>query len=333
VVITAKGPVEYAVAGRGPAVLILHGGVGGWDQAVGLATSLFAPPGTQARFETDVATANAIVGDRFSLVAPSRVGYLKTPLSTGRSPQEGADAMAALLDVLQLERVIVVGVSGGGPTALQFAIRHPGRTAALVMVAAISKRHVQPAQTTENIVARVVFIRGMGWFVDLIVALALTFIALFPMLAANKLLEATETWDATGLQQRLTELRSNPAFLKWLRSLVSSIYPLSARSAGLANDLAQFAQIEEYAVKQIQCPTLVVHGRPDGNVPFDHADFVACAVPGCELVVAESCGHFLWTSSEERMIRERVDRFLRSHVSTATSFGVSTNEIWKGNCP
>ncbi len=32
VVETAKGPVEYHMVGSGPAVLVLHGGMGGWDQ-------------------------------------------------------------------------------------------------------------------------------------------------------------------------------------------------------------------------------------------------------------------------------------------------------------
>ncbi len=40
---TARGQVEYAVVGSGPAVLVLHGGVGGWDQGVMLGVSLLAP--------------------------------------------------------------------------------------------------------------------------------------------------------------------------------------------------------------------------------------------------------------------------------------------------
>jgi pimeloyl-ACP methyl ester carboxylesterase len=46
--------------------------------------------------------------------------------------------LASLLDLLGIERVAVVGVSAGGLSALQFALRHPGRTAALVLVAAIT---------------------------------------------------------------------------------------------------------------------------------------------------------------------------------------------------
>jgi len=66
-------------------------------------------------------------------------------------------------------------------------------------------------------------------------------------------------------------------------------------------------------------------GRHDGNVPFNHAEFVAGNVPGADLVVAESCGHFLWASPEERLVRESVDRFLRTHASKADSFDERIN--------
>jgi pimeloyl-ACP methyl ester carboxylesterase len=42
-----------------------------------------------------------------------------------------ADAVAALLDVLGIRTAAVMAVSGGGPCALQFALRHPQRCCAL----------------------------------------------------------------------------------------------------------------------------------------------------------------------------------------------------------
>ena len=40
-----------------------------------------------------------------------------------------------MLDALDVERVAVFGYSAGGPSALQFALRHPDRTTALVLLA------------------------------------------------------------------------------------------------------------------------------------------------------------------------------------------------------
>lgn len=47
-------------------------------------------------------------------IIPSRPGYLRTPLSVDRTPKEQAEALAALLDTLKIDKVAVVGGSGGG---------------------------------------------------------------------------------------------------------------------------------------------------------------------------------------------------------------------------
>ena len=65
VVNTSAGPIEYQTSGgSGPILLFLHGTPGGYDQL------------------------GALSGFRF--IAPSRPGYLRTPLSVGRSPEEQA---------------------------------------------------------------------------------------------------------------------------------------------------------------------------------------------------------------------------------------------------
>ncbi len=314
VVETAKGLVEYATVGSGPAVLVLHGGMGGWDQGVALGVSLLTPIEDARQdacvdYDRALRDGDTLLSEHFTVIAPSRLGYLRTPLSTGRTPAEGADAMAALLDTLGIDKVVVIGVSGGGPTALQFAMRHASRATSLVMVAAIAKRHVQPARTTESFVGKTVFVQGFGWLVDLFYGGGLAFAALAPESFPRLMLRATETLDREGIEKRLATIRRDPRQFRWMRGLLRSGYPLSVRKLGLDNDLTQFAAIEEHPIEQIACPTLVVHGRYDGNVTFDHAEFVAQRVPGARIVVAESCGHLIWMSEEERKIRQAVIQF------------------------
>lgn len=112
-VATRRGPVEAVSVGEGPAVLALHGAMGGCDQSLILARTL------------------GEAGYRY--VALSRPGYLGTPLAAGRSPEEQADLYAGVLDALGLGRVVVMAVSGGGPSAIHFALRHPARCAGLVL--------------------------------------------------------------------------------------------------------------------------------------------------------------------------------------------------------
>ncbi|MEX2394604.1 MAG: alpha/beta fold hydrolase, partial [Actinomycetota bacterium] len=78
VVRTSAGPVEAATAGEGPAALLIHGIPGSWRQCIPLAEDL----------------------DGFKVVLPSRPGYGRTPVRTGRSYAAQADAFAALLDSL-----------------------------------------------------------------------------------------------------------------------------------------------------------------------------------------------------------------------------------------
>jgi len=114
---TKLGPVEYVSTGDGPAIIALHGGMGGWDQSLLLAQSAIADSG-------------------FRILAVSRPGYFGTPLRSGRSPEAQADLCAALLDALGIAGAAVIAVSAGGPCALQFALRHKQRCWGVITVSA-----------------------------------------------------------------------------------------------------------------------------------------------------------------------------------------------------
>ena len=64
-------------------------------------------------------------GHRFA--AASRFGYLGSSLPGAALPADQADAYA-LLDALGIDAAAVFGYSGGGPSAIQFALRHADRT-------------------------------------------------------------------------------------------------------------------------------------------------------------------------------------------------------------
>src|SRR5690349_8731187 len=110
---SACGPIEYAAMGAGPAVLLVHGAGGGFDQLLDMA--------------------RALARRGFRVVAPSRFGYLRTPLPADASPAAQADAHACLLDALKLDSVAVIGISAGAPSAMQLCLRHPKRCTALVL--------------------------------------------------------------------------------------------------------------------------------------------------------------------------------------------------------
>ncbi len=119
---TELGLIEYRSVGQGPAVLVLNGGH----------TNCHSPLGHEAFF----------LAQGYQLIIPSRSGYGRTPSSTGKRAEAFADALVSLLDHLQLDQVIVVGISAGGPTALQLAGRHPERVSKVMLQnAAIDGRY------------------------------------------------------------------------------------------------------------------------------------------------------------------------------------------------
>ena len=120
---TTRGTVEYQMEGVGQVVLMLHGSPGGYDQ--GLAVARFLD----------------LSG--FTLLALSRPGYRRTPLSSGETPEAQADLFAATLDALNVSQVVVIAHSGGGPAALQFALRYPQRCQGLLLLSALSQNYTE----------------------------------------------------------------------------------------------------------------------------------------------------------------------------------------------
>ena len=280
---TSRGPVEFARVGEPPYILFFHGSPGGYDQ--GVSNDDFAGAG-------------------FGTIAVSRPGYLRTPLSTGPGMEEQADAMAALLDVLEVDRVVAYGVSGGGPSAIQFAARHPDRTSALLLGCAITQRYV--SSTLPGWAMRVLlsdpFIRLQDWAMPR-----------FPRAGIEATLRVESTFDKRERRRISAEMADSPEKLRRLREMSAGASPMKERMAGFENDLARFAAIERLPLKEIRCPTLICHGTCDGDVPFAHAETAHRLIPNARLHRMENGWHLLWLSEgADEMIRTQL-AFVREH--------------------
>ena len=214
VVETPLGRVEYAERGEGTAVLLLHGTPGGYDQVLGFVA------------------ANGLANSSLRYIMPSRPGYLRTPLTSGRTPREQARLFAALLTKLEIEKVIVVGASGGGPSALEFALLYPDKCSALILEEAATQRIAVRDKPVPPLL------------IDLI---------LFAAREAMRWQPLPKTPD-----ERITaELQA---------AQIESLVPYGERTAGLSNDYYQFARMAPLPLEQIRCPTLILHGTADQDV-------------------------------------------------------------------
>lgn len=251
--------------------------MGGYDQGLILGRAI-DPPG-------------------YRILAPSRPGYLGTPLTTGRTPTEQADACAALLDALSIDRVDIAAVSGGGPCAIEFAVRHPARCRSLVLISACGGVMTTALPWSFQIIKLLARIPGMaGWMRKKR--------ARDPDRAASRGIP-----DPAVRAKTLADPIAGPLY----RELQSSTFDrLSARLPGTEHDI-DVTRVTTYPLESIRVPTLIVHGTNDRIVPFaEHARVMADRIPGAELMTVEA-GEHVCLFTHHTAIAARVRRFLDRH--------------------
>jgi len=253
---TAAGPVEYATVGDGPPLLSIHGAGGGFDQGLTLAAD--------------------VIGDGYRVIAPSRFGYLGTPIPLDVSPASQADAHAALLAALSVEKAIVMGVSAGARSALELALRHPEKVEALILLVPATYAPDSPVAVNSSRGSRFAF-----WLVN---AGADFIWWTLEKLAPDVLIRFI------GVPPDLVDASSEDDQDAVMRT-VRSIEPLSRRFPGINIDSTP--DLHRLALESLTVPTLVISARDDLFNTQPAAAFAAKLIPGAKLVVFETGGHLM----------------------------------------
>lgn len=271
------GTIEYAARGEGHPVLVSHGAAGGFDQAL-LVTEPLVPSG-------------------FRVIGVSRDGYLASPLLPSSTPQSQADKYALLLDALGIEAAVILAVSAGGASAIEFALRHGPRCTALVLVSAIV-RAVRPAYL--GLLPE----QAMNWLLK-----ARAFPFLLRRMPDGLLLRM---FGVTIEQRR--QMRSDPGADLALRSILEAVRdPMGRRAQGTAADIADARHLPEYPFRELGMPVLVVHGSKDAFAPMQHALDVVAEVPHGEMVEVQDGGH-LCIVTHRTFVFQRTVRFLSKTI-------------------
>ncbi|HEY7800879.1 MAG TPA: alpha/beta hydrolase [Hyphomonadaceae bacterium] len=274
---TSAGPVEYAEQGEGIPLLSIHGAGGGFDQGL--------------------ANVEGFVGQGYRVIAPSRFGYLRTPAPPGASPATQADAHAALLSVLRIPQAIVVGVSAGAVSAVELALRHPGRVAALVLVVPGTYSPTSPVAVDGSRGSRLVL-----WLVNVG--------ADFFWWVAEKIAPSILV-RFCGVPPPLFR-RSSKAERDRVMRVVRSMQPLSLRFRGI--NLDSTPNLHPLPLERIAAPALVISAHDDLFNTAPAAEFAARSIPGARLVLFETGGHLLMGRQDE--VRATVQDFLASIAAT-----------------
>jgi pimeloyl-ACP methyl ester carboxylesterase len=266
---TPCGLIEYATSGTGVPVLELHGVFGGFDQGL-----LIARP---------------VLRDEFHIIAPSRFGYLGTPMPGNASPARQADAYACLLDHLGIRQVVVMSHSAGSVSAMQLALRHPERVAALVLVtpAAPGPEPAAPPRLLIEALFRT----------DAIVWLLKTY---FP------------TTLPIGVPRSLT---LTPDDVDEIEKIVEILLPVASRRDGFLFDMYVSTPTVNAGTwfSEISIPTLVITAADDPLALPGNARSLVEAIPAARLVELDRGGHLLLGQSD--VIRKEITGFIREHYS------------------
>jgi 2-hydroxy-6-oxonona-2,4-dienedioate hydrolase len=275
------GSIEYASAGAGAPVLVIHGSGGGFDQGLEMVGPL------------------AIHGYR--LIAPSRFGYLGSDFPSVASPQSQADAFADLLDRLGEKKVAVFGGSAGALSAMQFAIRHPERCSALVLMvpatfspARAPNKSAFEGTVGEFLIRRVLQSDFLFWAAVTVAPESMT-----------RMLLATEPRVIAAAPVKEQERA---------RRILRHILPVSKRSEGLWLDMRTAGAPPRYELERITCPVLAISAKDDLYGTSHSAEYTAANVPRGKLVLYESGGHILIGRDEE--VWKTISAFLRDSRET-----------------
>jgi pimeloyl-ACP methyl ester carboxylesterase len=260
VMATACGPIEYADAGSGIAVLAIHGDGGGFDAGLQLGQGLI---------------------DRgFRVIAPSRFGYLRTPMPADGSPMAQADAHACLLDALKIDRVAVIAASAGSPSAMQFCLRHPERCSALVL---LSPQTYAPQTVTGPK-------QGPPRFVLPLLKATLHSDFLFWLLLKMPHAVVLKTFLGTPTEDFN---RATPREQAETLGLIRTVLPIKPRAQGMWNDSVVNGSVPRYDLLRIRVRALLIAAEDDLYKSFLYARYTSENMPDARLVSYPTGGHIL----------------------------------------
>jgi 2-hydroxy-6-oxonona-2,4-dienedioate hydrolase len=260
VINTGCGAIEVQESGRGRPLIVIHGSGGGHDQGMQWAQMLAL---------TDV-----------RVIAVSRFGYLRTPMPADASPEAQADAHVCVLDALGISRATVIGVSAGAPSAMQMAIRHPLRVAALILVVPIAHKpndvvnSVPPVSDEKD--AFLLRLLGSDFLYWAMLNIARDQVFQHVLATPPALIHATSSVE----QARVNAIADN-------------VLPVSLRAAGLASDTRLGKGLAHYALERIVAPTLVISAQDDGFGTYAAAQYTASRIAGAKWIGFAQGGHLL----------------------------------------
>lgn len=271
---SVKGTLEYRIAAKGRKTVLIFPG-GHMDASINLGEDFFANEGYQ-------------------VIVLSRPGYGKTTLSVGASPAAYVAVVAELLESLKINKVVAVGISAGGRSAVCLAAQYPALVEKLILQCATSFAPWPDTQTRR--IARIAF----NPFMERLTWLAIrTLLKVQPRKGLRMMLSNMTTLNPDDVVSGLNQKQSDDLI---------DIFARLQSGKGFMNDLQQGVDF----AKDVHVPTLIIHSKYDKSVSLDHAERLHAEIKGSRLFVSAAESHMIWFSGNYPKIQKEMKQFLGS---------------------
>jgi class 3 adenylate cyclase len=260
--------IAYQVLGEGPIDLVL---LPGWISNLEVA---WEQPRLAQSFRRLASFSRLILIDKRGTGLSDRVSPNSLP-----TLEERMEDLHAVLDTVESRRVVLYGISEGGPLCMLFAATYPERSAALVVYGSWARALKGP---------------DYDWGFD-------------PIEFDNFMTSLEPRWgEGTAVNVVAPSLAHDEAFCAWWGR-----YERMAASPGTAVGLLRmgFEGDIRHVLPAISVPTLVLHRAQDAFVNVRHGRYIADHIPGARYVELEGKDH-LPLAGDVNAVDHQIETFL-----------------------
>lgn len=186
--------------------------------------------------------------------------------------EEMSDDAIQILDAYHIEKAMIMGMSMGGMLAQIIAVRHPERVSSLVLLASMYF-----AEGAEKLA---VFSPEVQKFFD-------DYGNYQPVGYRAQVDYAFKQWQVTHQSERKYNLDE---IYQMIELDVSRAIDYNSK---LNHSFAEVKGDELTRIKEITCPTLVIHGTVDNVIPHIHGEMLNKTIPHAKLLSLVGAGHEL----------------------------------------
>ena len=268
-------PCRLIDRGRGEPVILLHGIGGSADEWAKVITQL---------------------STRFRVLAPDAPGHGLSPRPIGQTQSYDLEFytrfVLGLLDALDIERISVVGMSGGGAIAVNLATSMPDRVDSLVLV------------SSAGLGTEVAWSYRLGSVLPKLVRFGLRRSTVSSIQSFGRALCFNpENVPVGWAEKRLEIVRTTGVVDAFLATAHATI-----EWSGQSNNFI-------HRLHQIKHRTLLLWGRNDPILPVAHAIRAARLIHGSKLHIYENCGHMpIWEYPGD--VSVRIGDFIAAPVNS-----------------